>query len=280
MKSRKKVSRKKTTKAKASRKTSVRRNSKRTHSGRRRFTRIKRGGTITAPVIQRLRTFMVHKMRPLIYQARPNIYVGHDPQAADGSITNVNDRFYPTFADITFEDGDIKDSIQKFIEEVQNPVKNADKLKSIKGKYDAIMKKLDDEERKLTKGLMVVGTRTFEPVKPTPRENIKRTYINVGPGAAAASGGESPLGPFINPPFSSPNIQRNPDYSTKPKTPLKPLSKKDTFRDDYDIDETGTHTQTPTQHISFLSRLDSPPPPSANDEERLLGPDDAKTLDF
>jgi len=220
----KKVSRKKTATARASRKTSVRRNIRHTHRRRQRFTRIKRGGTIPATVIQRLRTFMVHNMRPLIYQARPNIHFGHDPQAADGSITNVNDRFYRTFKDITFEDGDIKESIRNFIDEVKTPVKRANKIKSIQEKYDAIMKKLDDEENKLTKGMMVVGTRTFEPIEPTPREKIKRTHINVGP-AAAASGGDSPFGQFINQPFRSPDTQRYSDYSTQKDTPSKPLSK-------------------------------------------------------
>jgi len=274
MKSRKKVSRKKM--ARASRKTSVRRNSKRTHSGRRRFTRIKRGGTIPAPVIQRLRTFMVHNMFPLISQARPNIYLGHNPQPADGSITNVNDRFYQTFADIEFEDGDIKESIRNFIEEVQNPVKNADKMKTIKEKYDAIMKKLEEEKKKPlanpSQGLMVVG-KQFTP----PPYQERSSFLNVAGRGAAASGGESPLDPFINPPFTfSPNPQRNPDYSTQNDTPLKPLSKKDTIRFNNNIDETGT----PIKSISFSSPLHSPPPPSANDEQRLLGPDDAKTLDF
>ena len=280
MKSRKKVSRKKT--ARASRKTTTRRNSKRTHSGRRRFTRIKRGGTIPAPVIQRLRTFMVHNMLPLISQARPNIHLGHNPQPADGSITNVNDRFYRTFADIEFEDGDIKESIRNFIEEVQNPVKNTDKMKSIKEKYDAIIKKLEEEKKKQlakqARELMVVG-KAFTPQS---QGGLLSSVVNVGPGAASASGGVSPpLGPFINPPFTfSPNPQRNPDYSTKTNTPSKPLSKKDTIIFNNNIDETGTPTQTPTKSISFSSPLHSPPPPSANDEQRLLGPDDAKTLDF
>ena len=278
MKSRKKVSRKKT--AMASRKTTTRRNSKRTHSGRRRFTRIKRGGTIPAPVIQRLRTFMVHNMLPLISQARPNIHLGHNPQPADGSITNVNDRFYRTFADIEFEDGDIKESIRNFIEEVQNPVKNTDKMKSIKEKYDAIIKKLEEEKKKQlanpSQGLMVVG-KQFTP----PPYQEKSSFLNVARGASASGGVSPPLGPFINPPFTfSPNPQRNPDYSTKTNTPSKPLSKKDTIRFNNNIDETGTPTQTPTKSISFSSPLHSPPPPSANDEQRLLGPDDAKTLDF
>jgi len=277
MKSRKKVSRKKM--ARASRKTSVRRNSKRTHSGRRRFTRIKRGGTIPAPVIQRLHTFMVHNMFPLISQARPNIHLGHNPQPADGSITNVNDRFYQTFADIEFEDGDIKESIRNFIEEVQNPVKNVDKMKSI---YDAIMKKLKEEKKKQlanpSQGLMVVG-KQFTP----PPSQERSSFLNVGLGAAASGGVSPPLGRFINQPFRSPNPQRYSDYSTNTNTPRKPLSKKDTFRVDDDIHETGTPTQTPTQtptptkHFSFLSPLHSPPPPLANDEQR---PDDAKTLDF
>jgi hypothetical protein len=222
MKSRKKVSRKKT----ARRKTSMRRNSKRMKSGRQRFTRIKRGGTIPARVIQQLRTFMVHNILPIVTQARPNIHLGHDPQPADSSITNVNDRFRQTFADIKFEDGDIIESIRNFFEEVKNPVKSADKSSTLMGKYEMLMKKLNEEEKQTKEELMVVGTSAFTPIHTKP-EKIKPSFLNVGHGAA--SGSDSPMASFINPPLTySPDPIHYPQYSTKTETPAKPPPKSKT----------------------------------------------------
>jgi len=269
MKSRKKVSRKKTAtatataRARASRKTSVRRNIRHTHRRRQRFTRIKRGGTIPATVIQRLRTFMVHNMRPLISQARPNIHFGHDPQAADGSITNVNDRFYQTFTDITFEDGDIKESIRNFIEEVKNPVKNADKLKSI---YDAIMAKLKEEEEKQKQQqsrTRVVG-KSFRPLSYQERLSL----VDVGRGTAA-SGSDSSIAPFINPPFRSPNIQRNPDYSTNTNTPQKPLSKSKFRPQELEIIGTPLKIQF-RDDVGPITSPNSLPPLSVRQKSNLL----------
>ena len=266
MKSRKKVSRKKT----ARHKTSMRRNSKRTHGRRQRFTRIKRGGTITVPVIQKLRTFMVHNILPIVTQARPNIHLGHDPKPDEGGITNVNDRFYGTFEDIKFEDGDIKESIRNFIEEVKNPVKSADKSSTLMNKYNKIIKKLDEEEKKQTKGMMVVGTRAFTP-NHTKTEKIKASFLKVGPGAGA--GGDSPFNDFVNKPFSSPNIKRYPDYSTDTTEPKNP-GDKSVFRPPNDgLAIIGTPLRPFELDVSITSP-NSPPPPSVRQKNAnfLLSP--------
>jgi len=213
---------------------------------------------------------MVHNMFPLISQARPNIHLGHNPQPADGSITNVNDRFYQTFADIEFEDGDIKESIRNFIEEVQNPVKNVDKMKSI---YDAIMKKLKEEKKKQlanpSQGLMVVG-KQFTP----PPSQERSSFLNVGLGAAASGGVSPPLGRFINQPFRSPNPQRYSDYSTNTNTPRKPLSKSERRPPppEQSLEITGTPLRNPFNvNGPITSPLFSPPPPHqrANEENEI-----------
>lgn len=280
MKSRKNESRKKT----ARHKTSMRRNSKRTHGRRQRFTRIKRGGTITVPVIQKLRTFMVHNILPIVTQARPNIHLGHDPKPDEGGITNVNDRFYGTFEDIKFEDGDIKESIRNFIEEVKNPVKSADKSSTLMNKYNKIIKKLDEEEKKQTRGLMVVGTSAFTP-NHTKTEKIKASFLDVGP----ASGGLSPIASFINPPFSSPKPERYPVYSTATVTPAKPPHKSETRPPNDGLAIIGTPLRPFELDVSITSP-NSPPPPSVREKKSnfLLSPsrgpykqlnfDDATTL--
>ena len=251
MKSRKNVSRKKT----ARHKTSMRRNSKRTHGRRQRFTRIKRGGTITVPVIQKLRTFMVHNILPIVTQARPNIHLGHDPKPDEGGITNVNDRFYGTFEDIKFEDGDIKDSIRNFIEEARHTVKSADKTSTLMNKYNKIIKKLNEEEKKQTRGLMVVGTSAFKPIH---EEKIKASFLDIGPGVAA-SGGDSPFNDFVKKPFSSPNIKRYPDYSTDTTEPKNP-GDKSVFRPQNDgLAITGTPLR-PFELDKSITSPKSPPP--------------------
>ena len=252
MKSRKKVSRKKT-----AHKTKTRRSRGRTHSGRRRFTLIKRGGTITVPVIQKLRTFMVHNILPIVTQARPNIHLGHEPKPDEGGITNVNDRFHRTFADMKFEDGDIIESIRNFVDEARHTVKSADKTSTLMNKYNKIIKKLDEEEKKQTKGMMVVGTSAFTP---NHEEKIKASFLDVGPIAS-----------FINPPFSSPKPERYPVYSTATVTPAKPPPKSET-RPDVDRlpPDDGTPLRNPFNPDGSipLSPFNSPPPPNqtANQE--------------
>ena len=280
MKSRKNVSRKKT-----AHKTKTRRSRGRTHSGRRRFTRIKRGGTITVPVIQKLRTFMVHNILPIVTQARPNIHLGHEPKPDEGGITNVNDRFYGTFEDIKFEDGDIKDSIRNFIEEARHTVKSADKSSTLMNKYNKIIKKLDEEEKKQTKGMMVVGTRAFTP-NHTKTEKIKASFLDVGP----ASGGLSPIASFINPPFSSPKPERYPVYSTATVTPAKPPPKSETRPPNDGLEIIGTPLRNPFNLDGSITSPNSPPPLSerGKNPKSLLSPtrgpnkqlkfDDATTL--
>lgn len=129
MKSRKKVLRKKTVHRTRMRRSRVCR-------------RTKRGG-----MTRSARTLIYQDILPLI-RAHQILYItGHDPQPHEGSITKAKERFYKTFADIPLDDG-IKESIRELHKELKDPVKIADKMKSIKDKYDAIMTKLEEERRK------------------------------------------------------------------------------------------------------------------------------------
>jgi len=202
MKSRKKISRKKT----ASRRS------------RRARNKSKRGG-----MMRSARTLLYHEILPLI-RAQQIIYnTGHDPQPDQGSITKANERFYKTFADIPV-DGGIKESIRNLREELKDPVKNADKMKSIKDTYDAIMAKLEEERKKQEKararGLMVVG-KAYTPTSqyiasvtdvssPKMNQPILQQFVNQQ---------------FVNQPFSSPNTKRNPEYLPQTDTPSKPRAK-------------------------------------------------------
>jgi hypothetical protein len=232
---------------------------------------------------------MVHNILPIVTQARPNIHLGREPQPDEGGITNVNDRFYGTFADIKFEDGDIKKSIRDFIEEVNNPVKGADKSSTLMDKYRTIIKKLDDEEKKQTKGLMVVGTSAFPAIHTEP-EKIKPSFLDVGLGAGAGAGagadadagGVSQITPFINPPFYSPNLKRYPHYSTQRETSTNPLSKSDIRTSDYELQITGTPLRpfNPDEPISPYSQ--QPPSVTQKKPNSVLSPSrgPSKQLNF
>jgi hypothetical protein len=203
MKSRKKVSRKKT----ASRRS------------RRARNKSKRGGMVgSARAIAG--TFFYHEILPLIREYHQFIHItGHDPQPDEGSITKANERFYQTFKDIPIDNG-IKESIQELRKELNHPLKTADKMKSIKDKYDAIMTKLE-EERKKQKQIpnkqqsLKVISYSRPALQHIVTDHVSSPNINKG----------SILEQFVNPPFSSPNLTRNTEYSTQKKTPDKPQTK-------------------------------------------------------
>jgi hypothetical protein len=274
MKSRKKVSRKKT----ARHKTSTRRSSGRRSIRNRNKSR--RGGMLHS-ARKVAGTFLFHEILPLINAKRIIYQTGHDPKPGDGYIVKENERFFRTFADIPADDG-IKTSIEELRKELENPVKTADKMKSITEKYDAIMKKLEEEKKKqLAKQeqkLMVVG-KSFRP--PSYQERL--SLVDVGP-VAAASGGESPLGKFINDPFT---FSPNPNYYTQNVTPTKLHSKNKLRPQDLEIIGTPHKIQFTDDVGPITSPLFSPPPPhqSANEEndnpQLLLSPGPAvRRLDF
>ena len=250
MKSRKKVSRKKTA------------------SRRSRRTRTKRGGMVgSARAIAG--TFFYHEILPLIREYHRFIHItGHNPQPDEGSITKANERFYQTFKDIPIDNG-IKESIRNLREELNHPLKTADKMKSIKDKYDAIMTKLEKERKKQkqaqARGLMVVG-KAYTPTSryiASVTDHVSSPNINKG----------SILEQFVNPPFSSPNIERYPEYLPQTDTPAKPPTKSELDRhnqsegDGDDNHNDDMSVSTPSKILFGIEtpmsspQVRSPPPP-------------------
>jgi hypothetical protein len=266
MKSRKKVSRKK-----AAYKTRIRRS--RGHSNR----RTKRGGMMrSARAVAG--TLLYHDILPLLSRASVNINFGRDPKADEYSITKQNERFYKTILDFPVDDG-INDSIEKLREELTNPVKTADKIKSIKEKYDAIIKKLDEEERKQMnkqspQDMMVVGkqfTSSHRPILSATGLSPSSTPNSNYPGISRT------ISTVVNQPFSTP---RRPDYSTnKPEPDTLPSKGEIRADDDRKQPEYGTPIRNPFKEgVPTNSPYFSPPPPdqTANQENQnpqmLLSP--------
>jgi len=222
--------------------------------------RTKRGGMMRA-----VRRLFYHEILPLI-RAQQIIYnTGHDPQPDQGSITKANERFYQTFADIPVDDG-IKESIRNLREELNNKVKIADKMKSIKDKYDAIMAKLEEERKKQEQArararwLKVVGN----PYRPTSQSIASVTDVS------SPKMNQKISQQFVKRPFSSPNIKRYPEYLPKTDTPVKPPAKSELrlLRNQVEVDDDDNDEPNKPSKILFGTEtpmssppIRSPPPP-------------------
>lgn len=145
------------------------------------------------------------------------------------------------------------------------------------------MKKLDEEKRKQSEkqpqGRMMVVGKAFTP---SPRQLPQ--IQNDSPIGFSHSTGikENMLRSVVKPPFSSPDIKRNPYYSSTKKSPAKPLSKGELSLhrmpeyDDINDPEAPSKilfgTVTPPQ----LSPVRSPPPPNSikekNKNPQMLSP--------
>ena len=240
--------------------------------------RTKRGG-----MMRSARTLIYQDILPLI-RAQQIIYnTGHDPQPDQGSITKANERFYQTFADIPVDDG-IKESIRNLREELNNKVKIADKMKSIKDKYDAIMAKLEEERKKQeqarararARGLMVVGN----PYRPTSQSIDSVTDVS----SPTPPPPPPNLQQIVNLPFSSPNIKRYPEYLPKTDTPVKPPAKSELrllrnqveVDDNDDDDDDDDDNDEPNKPSKILFGTETPmssppirsPPPPPPDQRR------------
>ena len=217
MKSRKNVSRKKT----ARHKTSTRRSSGRRSIRNRNKSR--RGGMLRS-ARKIAGTLLYHDILPLLSRARLNIQLGREPTPDEYAITKENDRYYGTILDIPADDG-IKTSIEELRKELENPVKTADKIKSINEKYDTIMKKLEEERKKQlakqSQGLMVVGKQF------TSSPRLVLSAIDVGSSSTPTpSSNVSPkstaISDLVKRPFTTPTRS---DYSTKTTEPKNPDDK-------------------------------------------------------
>ena len=272
MKSRKKVSRKKT----ARHKTSTRRSSGRRSIRNRNKSR--RGGMLrSARAVAG--TLLYHDILPLLSRARLNIQLGREPTPDEYAITKENDRYYGTILDIPADDG-IKTSIEELRKELENPVKTADKMKSINEKYDTIMKKLEEERKKQlakqSQGLMVVGKQF------TSSPRLVLSAIDVGSSSTPTpSSNVSPkstaISDLVKRPFTTPTRS---DYSTKTTEPKNPDDKSKFKPKPAEQLDYGTPIRNPFNkgEPPINSPYFSPPPPdqSANLENEnpqlLLSP--------
>ncbi len=272
MKSRKKVSHKKAAPHKT--------RSRRSHSRVRSKRQTKRGG-----MFRSVRTLFYHDILPLLSRARLNIYLGREPTPDEYAITTKNERFYKTILDFPVDNG-IKNSIEELRKDLEHPVKTADKMKSIKEKYDAIIKKLDEEKKKQhakqARELMVVGRQFTSSDRP----NLSATGLS--PSSTLNSnypGISMTISSVVNQPFSTP---RRPDYSTnKPEPDTLPSKGEIRADDDRKQPEYGTPIRNPFKEgVPTNSPYFSPPPPdhAANKENQnpnlLLSPGPVPRLNF
>lgn len=230
-------------------------------------SRVKRGGMLARTVDQSAkiaaRKYFYENVIPLLIQYDTN--VGQNPQPSDGSVVPLGQRNYRSFADIPTDDG-IKESIRELKKEINNPVKNVDKMNTL---YKKIMEWLENEKRKQhqkEKGSQLpygsVSTFSSPPLIPTPRPSFptsaNRPYSATA--AAAAAG-------LVNPPFSTPDTHRH-DYSTHAGTPDKPPSKSD---NPYYTHANDTEVIDPSRVLNFDADYSTPvksSPPNPSSDSR------------
>jgi hypothetical protein len=225
----------------------VSRKKKASRRSRRARNKSKRGGMVgSARAIAG--TLLYHEILPLI-RAQQIIYnTGHDPQPDRGSITKANERFYQTFKDIPIDNG-IKESIRNLREEIGKRKKKAKARKK--------------QKQAQARGLMVVG----KAYTPTSR------YIASVTDVSSPKMNQMNLQQFVNPPFSSPNIERYPEYLPQTDTPAKPPTKSELDRhnqsegDGDDNHNDDMSVSTPSKILFGIEtpmsspQVRSPPPP-------------------
>lgn len=198
----------------------------RSRSRRRISYRVKRGGMLRAVVrsnTERMRTFIINKVIPLI-TTYDNHVAGYNPHPSDGSVVKYGERYYRTFADIPIDKGlkeDI-DNLKKGLEELDDPVKNYDKIKLV---YDKVISKLDEEKRQQeakerVRTLAPNTTPTLSSSSNYPLlESSLKTPVYVKP-----INRDDALRKVMGPIFMSPNTLMNPQYSIDNRTSSKPLN--------------------------------------------------------
>ncbi len=187
------------------------------------------------------------------------------PQASDGKIAKEVQR-YGTFADIPV-DG-FEWSIEELQKELENPVKNFEKINTL---YDKIMKTKKEEEQKQQdkENSMKSKRSTALPYSQSPVGGLPHSLQH--PGGNPQRTSTDFLSQFIKQPFTTPNIDRDKDYSTNSVTPIKPRSKM-YIREGDGLGEDEDEDEGPVIHLAFMSPIRSPPPPS----HQPPSPDDNK----
>ena len=228
-------------------------------------SRVKRGGMLARAVSQSAkiatRKYFYEKVIPLLIEYDTN--VGQNPQPSDGSVVPFSQRYYRSFADIPMDDG-IKESIRELKKEINNPVKNLDKMKTA---YEKLMKTLEDEKRKQPQkengGQSLYGsfsTFSSSPFSPTPRPSFS-TSANIPYSATAAAAAAG----LVNPPFHTPDIRMRPGYSTDAGTPDKPPSKSDNPYYPHANDMEVIDPRRVLEFVDYSTPVKSPPPNPSSD---------------
>jgi len=116
-------------------------------SRRRRRQRTKRGGmhrAVSAASRSTLGTMWYHNLASSIEQYRNYLLTKNPPLASDGVMVNYGEKYRTLLEGVEIDDG-VKESIRNFKKELEDPVKGADKVKTL---YDKVISKLEEEERK------------------------------------------------------------------------------------------------------------------------------------
>ena len=247
----------------------------RTRSRGSRRTRVKRGGMMSA-FRRNIRQQMYDKAVNLLRQYQ-HILPRAPPQASDGKIAKEVQR-YGTFVDIPV-DG-FEWSIGELQKELENPVKNFEKIKTL---YDKIMKtKKEEEQEQPDKENSEKSKRsTALQFSQSPSNDVSQYYLQ-HPGGNPQRNRSDVLSQFIHQPFTTPKIDRHKQYSTNSVTPIKPRSKMDIregdgLGEDEDEDEGRGEDYETARHLAFMSPIRSPPPtshqPPSQDynKENILG---------
>lgn len=181
----------------------------RTRTRSRTRSRVKRGGMFRRTPRNIASIFINQKVLPLIteYEYRVGAL---NPQPTDGVVTPHRLKYYNSFKDIPIDDG-IKRSIIELKQELNNPVKDFDKLLTA---YKNAMEKIEDDKRKMNKGGQPQSPQFIQMVSPLMLRN------SVLP-PSTTSMVDSPRNEILQ----TPNTKLKPEYSTDSNTPIKPLSK-------------------------------------------------------
>lgn len=188
-------------------------------------TRVKRGGmfgrvagtALANTARETIGTVLLHDIRPFFVKYNQYI-VGIDPKPEDGIVVKNGDKFFKSFADIPL-DSEIKASIDKFKQEIKDPLQNFDKAVTT---FKNLIKILDDRKEKRDK-------ENRRPPDHHPTKFFKSSSSSLSSPLStlsiAGNTTQSPqfnLDPYIQTPFRSPP---NPNSSvvsttTPPKLPV------------------------------------------------------------
>ena len=188
--------------------------SKRKHNTKRRTrsrtrSRVKRGGMFRRTPRNIASIFINQKVLPLIteYEYRVGAL---NPQPTDGVVTPHRLKYYNSFKDIPVDDG-IKRSIIELKQELNNPVKDFDKLLTA---YKNATEKIEDDKRKMNKGNPTPSPQFIRMGSPF---MLRKSVLL----QSTTSMVDSPRNEIPQ----TPNTKLKPEYSTDSNTPIKLLSK-------------------------------------------------------